>query len=389
MSIGVMLVGARGATASTVLSSVGLASEEDLRSFLVTESSQTDAMSLPALDTFRWGGWDVIDEPWPETIRRHGVLDRDQAERAVPELAKVQVFHGVALASDHPTVAGETRTEISRGQVLDRLRHQIRTFREAVGAEHLVVLDLSAPSRLPSRDLWPTTPEAIVGSLNSGEFTAAAPYYAVAAILEGCAFVDYTASETLEIPGILALARDQGVPLAGRDGSTGQTLLKSVLAQMFSTRRLLIEGWYSTNILGNHDGFVLQDPRFCDVKKRDKTDLLEPILGYPVKDHIVDIRYYRPAGDVKEAWDAIDFRAWLGGRGRLRINWACSDSLLATPAILDLARLMAYSLQRGYSGLQRQYGMFFKAPLGTTERRFIQLANQFVEFVRKETSQCA
>jgi myo-inositol-1-phosphate synthase len=178
-------------------------------------------------------------------------------------------------------------------------------------------------------------------------------------------------------------------PLAGRDGSTGQTLMKSVLAETFHTRRLDVRGWYSTNILGNHDGLVLQDERFADTKKIDKTALLSEIVGYPVDDHIVDIRYYRPAGDEKEAWDAIDFEGWYGCRGSLRINWRCSDSLLAAPAIIDLVRFMAHALATGAVGIQGHLGVFFKYALGTRERRYLQLARALAEFCAGEVAASA
>jgi myo-inositol-1-phosphate synthase len=219
-------------------------------------------------------------------------------------------------------------------------------------------------------------------ALASNQFRTAAPYYFAAALLEGAAIADYTASATLEIPGLIALAQEQRCPVAGRDGSTGQTLLKSVLAETFATRRLRVRGWYSTNILGNHDGLVLQDERYADVKRYDKTALLEQILGYPIASHLVDVRHYLPAGDEKEAWDAIDFEAWYGGRGQLRLDWRCSDSLLATPPILDLIRFLAHAKRTGVSGLLPAMGVFFKPPLGTSERRYLHLFRALSEYCR-------
>ncbi len=118
------------------------------------------------------------------------------------------------------------------------------------------------------------------------------------------------------------------------------------------------------------------------MKRRDKTDLLEPILGYPVASHLVDIRHYLPAGDVKEAWDAIDLEGWHGCRGQLRIDWRCSDSLLAAPALIDLIRFSSHALHTGRSGIQQHLGMFFKHPLGTGERRYLELAARLERFCR-------
>lgn len=238
----------------------------------------------------------------------------------------------------------------------------------------MIVTYLATPAMLPPRAEWPENADAFIDMLDRGAFATAAPYYMAAAIEEGAGIIDYTASATLEMPGLVALAEKEGVALAGRDGSTGQTLLESVLAETFATRHLQVRGWYSTNILGNHDGLVLQDPRYCDIKRIDKTALLDEIVGYQVPDHLVDIRYYRPAGDNKEAWDAIDFAGFFGCKGELRINWRSSDSLLATPAIIDLCRFLGHAMTRGARGIQSHLGVFFKYPLGTDERRYLRLA---------------
>lgn len=371
--IGALIIGLRGATASTLVATTAVHRPEDASRFLLSEKLRQDGLPLAALEDIVFGGWDTWREPWSATLARHEVIEPHRRAELADLLERtVSDWPGIALSDDHAAVTGETSVS-SRG-LLQRLREDIRRFRREKQVEDIVVISLAAPAKLPAIDAQPRTPEELVGALEREELRSALPYYFVAAMLEGCAVADYTASPTLEMPALIALAARENIPYAGRDGSTGQTLLKSVLAETFSTRRLQIRGWYSTNILGNHDGLVLQDERYNDVKKHDKTALLEEILGYSVESHLVDIRYYLPAGDEKEAWDAIDFATWFGGRGQLRINWKSSDSLLATPPILDLIRLLAHARASKASGVQTQLGLYFKHPLGTSERRYLHLA---------------
>ena len=385
MKVGVLLVGLRGATASTLVSSAYLPDSEELEKYLLTSNDKALNLSFPKLSDLVWGGWDITDEPWGNTLRRHDVLSKEQLSIVEAPLANVNQYVGVSLESDHPSVSGEVSITSRELDVLDKLRNDIRAFRASTNVDTIVMIDLSAPSILASDVMAISSAEDLVTKLKNRRISSSAPYYAAAAILEQAAVIDYTASQTLEIPGLLELAKNNNVPLAGRDGSTGQTLLKSVVAEMFALRHLTIRGWYSTNILGNHDGLVLQNAEYCVVKKRDKTDLLNPILGYQVDSHIVDINHYLPAGDEKEAWDAIDFEGWLGKRGKMRINWCCSDSILAAPALVDLIRLMTYSITQNYSGIQEQYGVFFKHALGTTERRFTQLHQSLRTFLNEES----
>lgn len=386
MKVGVLVVGHRGATASTTIAASRLCARDELAPYLLSESGAAAQLPLPDPTELAWGGWDpfAARESWEETLARHGVLDLRRWPDLPERLASVKEMEPIALARDHAVTNRETPLAQRRGgELLDGLRRDIRAFQQGTGADRLVLLNVSAPALLPPRERWPADAGAFVEQLEAGRFESAPPYYMAAAILEGAAVADYTASATLEIPGLQDLAQRSGVPLAGRDGSTGQTLMKSVLAQTFATRRLRVRGWYSTNILGNHDGLMLSDPRYCDVKKVDKTELLERILGYPVQAHLVDIRHYLPAGDEKEAWDAIDFEGLLGARGRLRIDWQCSDSLLAAPALLDLTRFLAWASAQGYAGLQPWLGVFFKYALGTDERRYLVLAHELERFCRQ------
>jgi myo-inositol-1-phosphate synthase len=181
-----------------------------------------------------------------------------------------------------------------------------------------------------------------------------------------------------KIPALEKLSEKKGVPICGEDGKTGQTLLKTVLAPAFAVRQLQVEGWYSTNILGNNDGLVLNDPESNKTKVTSKKSVLDDILGYKVDDHQVHIHYYKPRGDAKEAWDNIDLGGFLGERMQLKVNFLCKDSILAAPLVIDMVRLMDVAKRHGEKGLQRQMSVFFKAPYHTEgERPVHDLFKQF------------
>ncbi len=167
---------------------------------------------------------------------------------------------------------------------------------------------------------------------------------------------DEQAAELQREPGLAELGP------AGEDGKTGQTLLKTVLAPAFAIRELRVEGWFSTNILGNNDGLVLNDPASNKTKVLSKQSVLDDILGYEVEDHQVHIHYYRPRGDAKEAWDNIDLVGFLGERMQLKLDFLCKDSILAAPLVLDLVRLLDLAHRRGDRGIQKQLSLFFKSP---------------------------
>jgi myo-inositol-1-phosphate synthase len=160
---------------------------------------------------------------------------------------------------------------------------------------------------------------------------------------------------------MVELARRLGVPVCGKDGKTGQTLLKTVLAPAFRDRNLRVEGWFSTNLLGNRDGQVLADPESLQSKLATKTDVLEGILGYPVE-HQVHIHYYKPRGDAKEAWDSIDLVGFAGQKMQVKVNFLCRDSILAAPLAIDLCRLADLAQINKQGGVVEELGVFFKSP---------------------------
>ena len=197
--------------------------------------------------------------------------------------------------------------------------------------------------------------------------------YAYAAMTKGIPYGNFTPSVAADIPAFIELAELRKVPIAGKDGKTGQTFIKTVLAPALRSRALKVDGWYSTNILGNRDGLALSNEDSLASKVKTKSSVLEDILGYEVEDHLVDIRYYRPRGDNKEAWDNIDVSGFLGQTMQIKVNFLCKDSILAAPLAIEIARCLDLAKQRGESGIQEQLSVFFKLPMsrsGKPEQAF-------------------
>ncbi len=214
------------------------------------------------------------------------------------------------------------------------------------------------------------TPEGFERGLDASDpAISPAMLYAYSAIAEGVPYGNFTPSLAADIPALVRMATERNVPIAGKDGKTGQTFLKTVLAPAFRSRSLYVEGWFSTNILGNRDGLALDNPDSLKSKLNTKGSVLDDILGYPVEDHVVDIRYYKPRGDNKEAWDNIDLVGFLGQKMQIKVNFLCRDSILAAPLVIEIARVLDLARQRGKGGIQEQLGLFFKAPMTPAGKR--------------------
>ena len=312
------------------------------------------------------GGWDLDGSDLRKAAELHGVLDHHQLEQAGEHLSAVTPWPAAGDADFCRNVTGGNvvLAETRRAQV-DAVRADLVRFREEQRLDGLVLVNLASTERWPD----PAAPalqtiEAFEAGLDADDRAITpAMVYAYAAIAEGAGYVNFTPSLAADVPALVAFAESRGVPIAGKDGKTGQTMVKTVLAPAFRSRALTVEGWYSTNILGNRDGLALEDPDSLSSKLQTKGSVLDSILGYPVEDHVVRIDYYRPRGDQKEAWDAIDLVGFLGQRMQLKVDFQCRDSILAAPLAIELARLTDLAQQRGQRGVQTQFGWFFKAPM--------------------------
>ncbi len=366
-TVGVAVVGLGGAVATTAVAGVellrmGAGGMEGLPFAELGNSVD----GLADYTSLVFGGWDLSGDSLAKAASVHGVLDRDQLGAVSSSLEAITPW--AAAGSEEfcrkVTGANVVVAEGLRAQS-EVIRTDLRRFREEKELDGLVVVHLASTERWPSMDEPALqTPESFEAGLDADDpAIGPAMVYAYAAIMEGAGYVNFTPSLAADIPALVTLADQRGVPVSGKDGKTGQTMLKTVLAPMFRSRALKVDGWYSTNILGNRDGQALDDPDSLASKINTKGAVLDSILGYPVEDHLVRIDYYRPRGDAKEAWDNIDVTGFLGQKMQMKVDFLARDSILAAPLIIELARLTDLAQQRSEAGIQSQLGYFFKAPM--------------------------
>lgn len=311
------------------------------------------APDLPAPMTFQVAGWDARPRPLLESLADSAIVPEAIWSEARPGIEATPLLP--APPAGAPLAA---RIEALAKDVADLRRRWPR---------HRPVLVNLLPAAVDPDLTACTTLEALLDHPEAGTLTDLA--YVLAALRAGIPVINFTPNR-VEIPVVAALAAAAGVPLLGRDGKTGQTYFKVVLASALKARSLRVDGWYSLNILGNADGANLDDPCRAAGKLANKTELLDEILGYPVADaqgrstHKVRIDYYPPRGDAKEAWDAIDFSGLFDLPMSLRLDLQGRDSILAAPLVLDLARWCAALTQSGIAGPVPALGFYFKKPVG-------------------------
>lgn len=321
---------------------------------------------LPRYENLVFGGWDFFADDLAAAAREHAVLTPAQLEAVADDLAAVAPWPAVGNARFCRNVDGTHRAEApSLEEAVEALRRDLCRFREAHNLDGLVVMNLASTEAMPNlRAPALLTADGFRQGLREGaDAISPAMLYAWAAIQEGVPYVNFTPSMAADVPALVEEAERRGVPVVGKDGKTGQTFMKTVIAPGLRDRALKVDGWFSTNILGNRDGIALKDAGSLASKLDTKGSVLDQILGYRVEDHVVDISYYRPRGDNKEAWDNVDLVGFLGQKMQLKINFLCRDSVLAAPLVIELARLMDFAAQEGAGGVQEQFGVFFKSPM--------------------------
>ena len=304
------------------------------------------------------------------------------------ELKKIRPWRSAVNKTFLANIDGENCIEkTSHRETIKEIRANLSEFKTRCDSG--VVINLASTEKLIDENA------PILGSLasfenaldsNSSEISPAM-LYAYAAISEGVPDGNFTPSVAADIPALVEFAEKEGVPIAGKDGKTGQTFIKTVIAPALRSRALKVEGWYSTNILGNRDGLALSNEDSLASKIKTKASVLRSILGYEVEDHIVDIRYYKPRGDNKEAWDNVDVKGFLGQSMQLKINFLCKDSILAAPLAIEIARCLDLAKTRGAEGIQEQLSVFFKLPMSKTnapEHAFHKQEEMFFDWLRSE-----
>lgn len=322
-------------------------------------------LDLAGYDQITFGGWDPYDADLLTAARGHGVLAPEQLDAVADDLAALRPWP--ALTSDRFLRAGHldahAKANTTHRESIDRIRQDLARFREQQRLDAVVMLNLSSTEAAPPWSNCFDRLDALERALNADEACISPSLlYAYAALVSGVPHVNFTPTRATDWPAMIELAEREGVPVCGKDGKTGQTLLKTVLAPAFRDRHLLVEGWFSTNLLGNRDGQVLADPQSLASKIATKTDVLDAILGYPVGEHQVHIHYYKPRGDAKEAWDNIDLVGFAGRRMQVKLNFLCRDSILAAPLSIDLCRLADLAQLRAERGVVEALGVFFKSP---------------------------
>ena len=375
---GLFLVGARGAIATTVLHGL-----EALRSGMppagmVTELPEFRSAGLEDTMSFRVRGWDVAGNVHrtAEELSRIAVIPQDLFEicAELRDRLELSLSPGIPDPADVDMADGAARRRLDLGleQAVESLRGDLREWMRDGGFRNGVVIYLATAEReSPLPDEW-NDPDA-----EPLELLAAAPpnlsrclLYAAAAIAEGMPFVNFTPAPGGRVPALAGWAARQGVPILGNDGKTGETLIKTVLAPMFRDRSLHVLSWEGYNLLGNRDGAALADPERRSEKLANKDRVLTAILGQERMHSRVSIDFVPSLHDWKTAWDYIHFEGFLGARMSLQFTWQGSDSALAAPLVLDLARLALLAKNRGEGGPMTASAPFFKAPLGTGEHDF-------------------
>jgi myo-inositol-1-phosphate synthase len=331
-----------------------------------------DFVPLSDLEDLVFGGWDIFEDDMYAAAVKAGVLDRGILEKIRFQLESIKPMPAVFDQNYVKRLSGtHVKTGKTKMDLADQLRKDIQNFKKELEVSRLVMIWCGSTEVYIEPNPVHLSLESFEKGLKENN-PAIAPsmIYAYAALNEGVPFGNGAPNLTIDIPAMLELSRRNNVPISGKDFKTGQTLMKTVLAPAFKARLLGVAGWFSTNILGNRDGEVLDDAGSFKSKEVSKLGALEYILQpelYPdlYQDfyHKVRINYYPPRGDNKEGWDNIDIFGWLGYPMQVKVDFLCRDSILAAPLVLDLALFMDLAARAGMSGIQEWLSFFYKTPM--------------------------
>jgi myo-inositol-1-phosphate synthase len=327
---------------------------------------------LAELDDIVFGGWDIFDDDCYEAAKTAGVLEASTLDQIKDELLAVTPMPAVfdrryVKRLDGPNVKKGT----NKKDLAEQLIEDIRRFKATHALDRLVMVWCGSTEVFMEPGPVHQSLAAFEQGLEASDpAIPSSMIYAYAAIREGLPYANAAPNLSGDVPALVELAQQTGSPLAGKDLKTGQTLIKTIIAPGLKARLLGVAGWYSTNILGNRDGEVLDDPESFRTKEESKKSVLDYILQpdlypdlYKGLEHVVRINYYPPRGDNKEGWDNIDLFGWLGYPMQLKINFLCRDSILAAPIVLDVALFLDLARRAGMSGIQEWLSFYFKSPV--------------------------
>ena len=331
-----------------------------------------DFVPLAGMDQLVFGAWDPFPDTAYEAALKCGVLDRHT--HIAPVAAALKEIEPMPAAFNRDYVrrldGSNVKPEVNKRDLVEALRQDIRDFKAAHSCDRMIVINCASTEIF----LEPGPAHQDLGALDAAidandKSVPPSMLYAYAALKEGAPFINGAPNLTVDVAAMVELARTAGMPIAGKDFKSGQTLLKTVLAPMLKARMLGLAGWYSTNILGNRDGEVLDDPDSFRTKEASKLGVLEHILQpslypqlYGDVYHKVRINYYPPRGDSKEGWDNIDIFGWLGYPMQIKVDFLCRDSILAAPLVLDLVLFTDLAQRAGLTGIQEWLSFYFKSP---------------------------
>ena len=351
-----------------------------------------EIVPLASLDDMVFGAWDVYPANAYESAVEAEVLKVKDIEPVRDELLAIRPMKAAFDRKYASRLDGDNVKDCAtRREMVEALREDIRRFKKENDCDRIVVIWAA------STEIYVPVDETVHGSLaafekaldaNDTDRIAPSMCYAYAALLEGAPFIMGAPNTTVDIPAMWELAEKTKMSIAGKDFKTGQTLVKSGFAPIIGTRCLGLNGWFSTNILGNRDGLVLDEPANFHTKEVSKLSTLESILTpeeqpdlYADYYHNVRINYYPPRGDNKEGWDNIDIFGWMGYPMQIKINFLCRDSILAAPLVLDLVLLTDLAARKGRFGTQRFLSFFLKSPMHNYEEGEIPVNHLFKQYV--------
>jgi myo-inositol-1-phosphate synthase len=331
-----------------------------------------DFVPLAALDDMCFAGWDIFEDDAYEAAMKAGVLEPTLLEQIKDDLSAVKpmkaVFDQNYVKKLHGTYVKQGKTKMD---LAEQLMDDIESVKKEFGASRAVMIWCGSTETFLSADPIHRDIDSFERGLKeNAEAIAPSMVYAYAAIKSGIAYANGAPNLTVDIPALTQLAYDRGVPIGGKDFKTGQTMMKTIISPGLKARMLGLSGWFSSNILGNRDGEVLDDPGSFKTKEESKLSVLEYILQPKVYPelygdfyHKVRINYYPPRGDNKEGWDNIDIFGWLGYPMQIKVDFLCRDSILAAPLVLDLALFFDLAQRVKFKGIQEWLSFYFKSPM--------------------------
>jgi Myo-inositol-1-phosphate synthase len=361
-----------------------------------------DAVPLANLDDIVFGGWDIFEDNAYEAAKHAEVLTAEDLNKVKDEMAAIKpmkaVFDQEFVKRLHGTWVKSAST---KWELAEQVKQDIENFKKENNCDRIVVIWCGSTEVFtPLNDVHKTLTAFEKGLKENHKDIAPSNIYAYACVSMGIPYINGAPNLTVDIPAMWELAEKTSTPICGKDFKTGQTMLKTVLSPMFKTRMLGLNGWFSTNILGNRDGEVLDDPGSFKTKEESKLSVIDNILQpelypelYGNVYHKVRINYYPPRKDDKEGWDNIDLFGWLGYKMQMKVDFLCKDSILAAPLCLDLVLFTDLAKRAGMNGIQDWLSFYFKSPMHEPTKiaehdlfiQYVKLKNTLRQMIGEET----